>query len=39
MQHRNTVLRKGSILALLGLCLLVLTVPWSAQAGACLRWL
>jgi hypothetical protein len=33
MQHRNTVLRKGSILTLLGLCLLVLAVPWSAHAG------
>jgi hypothetical protein len=33
MQHRNTVLRKGSILTLPGLCLLVLAVPWSAHAG------
>ena len=33
MQHRNTVLRKYSILTFLGLSLLALAVPWSAHAG------
>jgi hypothetical protein len=34
LQHRNTVLRKASISAFLGLSLLALAVPWSAHAGA-----
>ena len=33
MQHRQTVLRKGSILTFLRLSLLALVVPWSAHAG------
>ena len=33
MQHRNTVLRKYSLLTFLGLSLLALAVPWLAHAG------
>ena len=33
MPHRNTVLRKYSILPFLGLSLLALVVPWLAHAG------
>jgi len=33
MPHRNTVLRKYSILPFLGLSLLALAVPWLAHAG------